>query len=99
MAARIPQAPTAWVRDGVDGAGKTTFADELAAVLRAAGRTVLRASVDGFHGPQAHRHRRGRHAWEGFWLECRRSSTTSPRAARASARRSWWTTRMSLGRC
>ncbi len=53
--------------DGVDGAGKTTFADELAEVLRAPGRHVLRASVDGFHRPAAQRYRRGRHSPEGFF--------------------------------
>ena len=35
--------------DGVDGAGKTHFADELAELLRASGRPTIRASVDGFH--------------------------------------------------
>lgn len=55
--------------DGVDGAGKTTFADELAAVLRARGRPVLRASVDGFHHPAAVRYRRGRHDPHGFFLD------------------------------
>lgn len=55
--------------DGTDGAGKTWFADELAAVLRDAGRTVLRASVDGFHHPRAHRYRRGRSSPEGFFLD------------------------------
>ena len=53
--------------DGVDGAGKTTFADELAVVLRTDGRHVLRASVDGFHRPAAQRYRRGRHSPEGFF--------------------------------
>ena len=37
--------------DGPDAAGKTTLADELAAVLEARGRTAIRASVDGFHRP------------------------------------------------
>jgi uridine kinase len=50
--------------DGVDGAGKTVFADELAAVLGgvigADTRRVVRASVDGFHHPRAHRHAAGR---------------------------------------
>jgi len=32
--------------DGVDGAWKSTFADELALGLRGSGRTVIRASVD-----------------------------------------------------
>lgn len=55
--------------DGPDGAGKTRFADDLAAVLRAAGRQVVRISVDGFHQPRAIRYRRGRDSPEGFWLD------------------------------
>ncbi|GAB2697515.1 nucleoside/nucleotide kinase family protein [Thalassiella azotivora] len=55
--------------DGVDGAGKTTFADELAAVLRARGRAVLRAGHDDFHHPRARRYARGRDSAEGFWLD------------------------------
>jgi uridine kinase len=55
--------------DGVDGAGKTTFADELAEVLRARGREVVRASVDDFHHPQAIRWQRGRTSPEGFFLD------------------------------
>jgi len=46
--------------DGVDGAGKTTFADALAELLRARGRRVARASIDGFHHPLAHRRAEGR---------------------------------------
>ncbi len=34
--------------DGVDGAGKTMFADELATVVGAGDREVIRASVDDF---------------------------------------------------
>ena len=55
--------------DGPDGAGKTTFADVLAEVLRAQGRPVVRVSVDGFHAPRAERYRRGRDSPEGFWLD------------------------------
>jgi uridine kinase len=55
--------------DGVDGAGKTVFAGELAAALAARGRSVLQASVDGFHHPRAVRYRRGRDSAEGFWLD------------------------------
>lgn len=55
--------------DGVDGAGKTVFADELADVLQARRRPVLRASVDGFHNPRAVRYRRGRRSPEGFFLD------------------------------
>jgi uridine kinase len=45
--------------DGVDGAGKTVLADQLAEVIGAR-RDVLRVSVDGFHRPQAERVARGR---------------------------------------
>lgn len=55
--------------DGVDGAGKTIFADELAELLRTAGRDVVRVSIDGFHNPRAVRYRRGRTSPEGFWLD------------------------------
>ncbi|MBO0922958.1 uridine kinase [Cellulomonas sp. zg-ZUI199] len=55
--------------DGVDGVGKTTFADDLADLLRADGREVLRASVDGFHRPADERYRRGRTSPEGFFLD------------------------------
>ena len=52
--------------DGPDGAGKTTFADALAAHLESSGRTAVRASVDDFHHPRAHRHAEGRTA-EAVW--------------------------------
>jgi hypothetical protein len=55
--------------DGVDGAGKTVFADELAATLEAAGTAVIRASGDGFHHPRQVRYRRGRDSPEGFFLD------------------------------
>jgi uridine kinase len=55
--------------DGVDGAGKTVFADELGDALDRRGITVLRASVDGFHHPPHVRYRRGRRSPEGFFLD------------------------------
>jgi uridine kinase len=55
--------------DGPDAAGKTTLADELANELGARGRTVLRASIDGFHRPRAERYRRGRDSPEGYYRE------------------------------
>ncbi|MPY65258.1 uridine kinase [Deinococcus sp. SDU3-2] len=65
-----PAAPVLRVAvDGVDGAGKTTFADELAEALRARGQTVIRASIDGFHAPRAVRYRRGRTSPEGFYRD------------------------------
>lgn len=65
--AAMPVAGTTFVGvDGVDGAGKTVFADELAAALRHRGRTVVRAGVDSFHHPREVRHRRGRDSSEGY---------------------------------
>jgi uridine kinase len=55
--------------DGVDGSGKTTFANELAATLRDRGERCIRVSLDDFHAPRAVRHRRGRDSPEGFWLD------------------------------
>jgi uridine kinase len=46
--------------DGVTAAGKSTFADGLARVVKLEGRPVARVSMDGFHHPGHHRHRRGR---------------------------------------
>lgn len=53
--------------DGVDGAGKTTFADELAETLRSMSATVMRASVDSFHHPRSIRYRQGRDSPHGFF--------------------------------
>lgn len=53
--------------DGVDGAGKTTLADELADAVTARGRPYIRASIDGFHRPRAERYRRGRSSPEGYY--------------------------------
>jgi uridine kinase len=55
--------------DGVDGAGKTHFADSLGTELSARGATVIRASADGFLNPPRTRHRRGRDSAEGFYRD------------------------------
>ncbi|NTI46351.1 uridine kinase [Agrobacterium rhizogenes] len=55
--------------DGVDGSGKTTFADELALLVMKANHSVVRASVDGFHNPKEIRYRRGKSDPEGFFLD------------------------------
>ncbi|MFT4217574.1 MAG: uridine kinase [Micropruina sp.] len=52
--------------DGVDGAGKTTFADDLAAELADSGLTVIRISLDDFLNPAEVRHAKGRTSPEGF---------------------------------
>lgn len=55
--------------DGVDGSGKTTFADELARALDALGVRSIRILLDDFHHPRVIRHRLGRDSPEGFWLD------------------------------
>jgi uridine kinase len=53
--------------DGVDGAGKTVFGDELSRLLDASGRRTIRASVDAFHNPKELRYRRGRQSPDGYF--------------------------------
>jgi uridine kinase len=55
--------------DGVDGVGKTTFADKLGSAIERIGRPVIRSSIDGFHNPREVRYRRGRASPEGFYLD------------------------------
>jgi uridine kinase len=55
--------------DGVDAAGKTVLANELAEVLRSRGRSVVRASIDGFHNPRAVRQRQGPDSPEGYYRD------------------------------
>lgn len=55
--------------DGPPAAGKTTLADEVAAVLRAQGRDVIRATVDDFLFPRARRYRRGRYSAGGCYFD------------------------------
>jgi uridine kinase len=67
IAACHPAHPLRVAVDGVDAAGKTTLADELVAPLTERGRTVVRASVDGFHRPRADRYRRGELSAAGYY--------------------------------
>lgn len=55
--------------DGPPGSGKTTLADELAVVLRARGRHVIRATIEGFLFPRARRYRRGEDSPEGCYFD------------------------------
>lgn len=83
--------------DGVDGAGKTTLADELVTPVRALGRPVVRASVDDFHRPRALRYRRGRDSAEGYFrdsfdypvLEARLLAPLGPGGSRCIRRRAF----------
>jgi len=58
VARKLPH-PLRVAIDGIDAAGKTTLADELAGQIEDLGRPVIHASIDGFHHPRAHRYRRG----------------------------------------
>ncbi|MDB5621258.1 uridine kinase [Tardiphaga sp.] len=55
--------------DGVDGVGKTVFADMLARAIASRGRPVIRASVDSFHNTRETRYRLGKTSPAGFYLE------------------------------
>ena len=55
--------------DGVDGAGKTSLANELEGPIRRRNRPVIRASIDSFHNPMIVRYRRGRHSPVGYFLD------------------------------
>jgi uridine kinase len=55
--------------DGVDAAGKTCFANELAPHLEKGGRNVIRASIDGFHHPKEIRIRQGALSAEGYYRD------------------------------
>jgi uridine kinase len=55
--------------DGPPGSGKTTLADELAVVLRAQDRRVIRATIDDFLFPKAQRYRRGEYSVEGCYFD------------------------------
>lgn len=55
--------------DGVDAAGKTTFAKELAENLRAINKEVLVVSIDNFHQSKSFRYQRGENSAEGYYYD------------------------------
>lgn len=55
--------------DGIDGSGKSTFADEVAAELAARGVPALRSTIDSFHNPRDVRWKRGKSSPLGFYLD------------------------------
>jgi uridine kinase len=82
VADAVPRLPGRRVRvavDGVDGAGKTWFADDVARVLTRRGHAVQRLSIDDFLSPAVVRYARGRRSPEGYWLD----SHDLPRFVRA----------------
>ena len=91
LVARTPGHPLRVAIDGVDAAGKTTLADDLAPIVEGLGRPVIRASVDGFHQPARVRRRRGALSPEGYYhdsfdLEAVRSNLLQPLGPRGSRR-------------
>jgi len=67
--------PTRVAVDGPPASGKTTLADELAAVLRARGREVVRATIDDFLFVRAQRYRRGEYSAEGCYFDTHDTDT------------------------
>ena len=61
--------PTRVAIDGPPAAGKTTLGDELVVVLRAQGREVIRASIEGFLLPRSQRYQRGEYSAEGCYYD------------------------------
>lgn len=55
--------------DGEDGAGKSRFAERLAAAFGADGSAVFHASIDDFHRPKAERYARGAESPDGFYRD------------------------------
>lgn len=61
--------------DGRSGAGKSTFADELATRLTDLGRRVVRSTTDSFHRPRVERMRLGPTSPEGYYAESHQLDT------------------------
>ena len=55
--------------DGIDAAGKTFLANEIARYLEGNGHPVIRASIDGFHNPRNIRHQHGSYSPEGYYYD------------------------------
>lgn len=55
--------------DGVDGSGKTTFAQALVEHLERSAQRAVGVSIDSFHRPRAERYRLGRTSPEGFYRD------------------------------
>ncbi|HET8845192.1 MAG TPA: hypothetical protein VFN35_27200 [Ktedonobacteraceae bacterium] len=53
--------------DGIDAAGKTSLANELAPYIEEHGRPVIRASLDSFHRPRRERYQRGSDSPKGYY--------------------------------
>lgn len=54
---------------GVDGVGKTRFAQLLCEELQRSKRPIIEASIDGFHFPKEVRYQKGENSPEGFYYD------------------------------
>lgn len=68
-ARKQPDAPLLVCIDGIDGAGKSTFADEAGARLASDGHQVVRSTIDSFHRERSARLRRGPRSGAGFYYD------------------------------
>ena len=55
--------------DGRSGAGKSTFADELARLISQRDRHTIRSTTDSFHRPRGERLKRGATSAEGYYFD------------------------------
>lgn len=69
LSAKSARQPFLVAVDGIDGAGKSTFADELAGFVHARGGAVVRSTIDSFHHQRAVRHARGARSPLGFYAD------------------------------
>ncbi|MDF2576299.1 MAG: uridine kinase [Agromyces sp.] len=67
LCGRDPGHPLRVGIDGICGAGKSTFAEELAERIRAHGRPAILLDSDGFHHVRAIRYRQGRESARGYY--------------------------------
>lgn len=53
--------------NGIEGTGKTKFAEGLTQFLKQRGKNALQVSIDGFHFNKAHRYRQGKDSAQGYY--------------------------------
>ena len=59
--------PTRIAINGVEGTGKTVFAEELTGYLNAVGKDAIQISIDGFHYNKEVRYRQGKNSAKGYY--------------------------------
>lgn len=67
--AQTPQRPLLVAIDGIDGSGKSTFADELAKAAGEKEICAVRSTIDSFHNKRSIRHARGATSPLGFYAD------------------------------